>query len=128
MNVTSNEAWQITVQGLAPSTTTSSGYDGKMTKWLPPVAPATVGTYTPAVKLHAPLQISANTPTSSGTVALDGTVQTLGSGTPETQHTDGSGLTMTTTFTQNMSYTDYALTNGYNYHIVVNLICTPTLY
>ena len=128
MNVTSNEAWQITVQGLAPSTTTSSGYDGKMTKWLPPVAPATVGTYTPAVKLHAPLQIGANTPTSSGTVALDGTVQTLGSGTPETQHTDGSGLTMTTTFTQNISYSDYALTNGYNYHIVVNFICTPTLY
>jgi hypothetical protein len=126
MNVTSNEAWQITVQGLAPTST--GGTDGKMTKWLPPVAPATVGTYYPAVKLHAPLQIGANTPTSSGTFYLDGTVQTLGSGTPETQHTDGIGLTMSTTFTQNMSYTDYALTNGYNYHIVVNFICTPTLY
>jgi hypothetical protein len=124
MKVTSNEAWQITVQGLAPTTT--GGTDGKMTKWLPTPAPS--GTYYPAVKLHAPLQISANTPTSSGTVALDGTVQTLGSGTPETQHIDGSGLTMSTIFTQNMSYTDYALTNGYNYHIVVNFICTPTLY
>ena len=126
MNVTGNEAWQITVQGLAPSTTTSNGYDGKMTKWLPTPAPS--GTYNSAVKLHSPLQIGANTPIGSGTVALDGTIQTLGSGTPETQHTDGSGLTMTTTFTQNISYTDYALTNGYNYHIVVNFICTPTLY
>jgi len=125
MNVTGNEAWQITVQGLAPSITTSNGYDGKMTKWLPTPAPS--GTYTPAVKLHAPLQIGANTPTSSGTFALDGTVQTLGSGTPEAQ-TNANGLFMTTTFTQNISYSDYALTNGYNYHIVVNFICTPTLY
>jgi len=46
MNVKSNQSWQITVQGLAP-TANGSTTDGKMTKWAAPVAPATDGTYYP---------------------------------------------------------------------------------
>jgi len=126
MNVKSNQSWQITVQGLAP-TANGSTTDGKMTKWAAPVAPATDGTYYPTVKLTNPLQIAANTPTGGNPVSLTGSPQFLGSGTPSSQNSDGTpGLTMTTTFTQNIANTDSYLPNGFNYHIVVNFVCSPT--
>ena len=130
MNVTGNESWQITVQGLAPDPTMTTGYDGKMTKY-GIVAPATTASYpTPYVRLTNPLQIGANTPivgssVSGGAVSLDGTIQNLGGGTPATQ-SGAAGLTMTTTFTQNVTSGDAYLATGFDYHIVVNFVCTPT--
>ena len=131
MNVTGNESWQITVQGLAPDPNMTTGYDGKMTKNVI-VAPATTASYpsNPYVRLTNPLQIGANTPivgssVSGGAVSLDGTIQNLGGGTPATQ-SGAAGLTMTTTFTQNVTSSDAYLATGFDYHIVVNFVCTPT--
>ena len=131
MNVTGNESWQITVQGLAPDPTMTTGYDGRMTKY-GIVTPAPTASYpsNPYVRLTNPLQIGANTPivgssVSDGAVSLDGTIQNLGGGTPATQ-SGAAGLTMTTTFTQNVTSSDAYLATGFDYHIVVNFACTAT--
>jgi hypothetical protein len=114
LNVTSNQNWQITAQGLAP--TTAGGTDGKMTKWSPLPAPA--GTYSAAVKLGTPLNVY-------GT-SLNGTVQTIMTGGPASQASNGTGQTISVPFSQTLLYTDGYLATGYNYHIIVNFICTPS--
>lgn len=107
MNITSNQDWQVTVQG------DNSGY---MTKYN--------GTYVPAKHLQDRLYVVSG---DSREYYLNGSVQLLADGSPS-ELTTAYSRDITTNFFQQVYFTDPALEYGYNYHIVLAFVATSTGY